>query len=69
MDEQEVKHEVLQAGMRVLKYDDTLGWVPGTMRKVTHAGREALNFVADGGRYAPSPTWPDSRFMLIDSEA
>lgn len=66
--EQDMKREDLREGMRVSKYDPTLGWVPGTMRKTSHAGQESLSFVADGGQYAPSPTWPDSRFRALNEQ-
>jgi len=62
---EEMKHEDLREGMRVAKYDQFLGWVPGQMAKVTYQGKDYLHFVADGGQYAPSPTWPDSRFREI----
>ena len=64
----ELKHKELRENMRVEKWDSVLGWVPGTMRKVSHVGSESLAFVADGGAYAPSPTWPDSRFRRLDDE-
>lgn len=60
----EIKHEDLREGDHVEKYDPFLGWVPGTMVVVSHHGDD-LQFKADSGQYAPSPTWPDSRFRKL----
>lgn len=64
--QRDLKQVFLREGMHVQKYDFMLGWVPGTMHKISHDGHDSLAFVADGDAYAPSPTWPDSRFRRLD---
>lgn len=64
--ESRVKQADLHEGDRVQKYDPSLGWVPGTMVIVSHNGKDDLQFKADSGQYAPSPTWPDSRFRKLE---